>query len=112
MTPITLPDSGYVVEINGSPNTGQIEDLDDFVENHTLSTADDKGKTTSTYTDSVGKLKRELNYLIVFTFTKSIKDKEGKDLPMNAATVRELSFKDGEVWKKAAFKAQADLKKN
>lgn len=109
---IILPKSGYTVDINEDPSTGQTEDLDDFVENHTNTVIDEFGKPHNTLNKTLGEIKREQTYLTLFTFTNSIKDKDGKDLPLTRETVRALKFADSEVWKKAAFKAQVDLKKN
>lgn len=93
----TLPVTGYTVEINENPSTGQIEDLDDFFPNHTKTTIDENGKTVGAFDKPIGVLQRELNYMKIKTFVKSIARTDGTTVNIDAATIRELPYKDGEA---------------
>jgi hypothetical protein len=107
----TLPKSGFTLEINEQPLSGALEDLNDFFENMTTQTVDGEGKSIGTFVKPVGVVKREYITLRKITFIKSIKDKDGKELPLTKETLRSLPNEDGELLGELTLNALESLKK-
>lgn len=107
-----LPKSGFTLEINEEPLSGALEDLNDFHANNTMQTVNQNGEAVGTFTKPVGVVNREYMTLRKLTFIKSIKDKEGKELPLTRETLRSLPGPDGDLVGELTLKAQENLKKN
>lgn len=88
----TLPDSNWVVHINTEPSWGEYQDIENFFVYRTSKNVN-QAQEVAVVVD--GQLQKEHGNLVFSTMIKKIEDAEGKNLPVNEKTMRDLSITDG-----------------
>lgn len=105
---ITLPVSGYLVEINTDPSWGDRKAVENFIVANATGKIGADGVFQSEFSgDVIGKQQEFAMTILV----KSISNKDGTFLPPTIETINSLSIEDGELIERCTKEVWDDLKK-